>query len=68
MEVIDFFPYLWIFEDHIFEFEPFEEDGSVLMAAESSCWRTALLCGALVPAGRLDLRTRPVSQWGLSLL
>ena len=27
-----------IIEDHIFEFEPFEEDGSVLMAAETS-WR-----------------------------
>ena len=27
-----------IIEDNIFEFEPFEEDGSVLMAAESS-WR-----------------------------
>ncbi len=27
-----------IIEDNIFEFEPFEEDGSVLMAAETS-WR-----------------------------
>ena len=27
-----------IIEDHIFEFELFEEDGSVLMAAETS-WR-----------------------------